>query len=291
MLRQVGVPMQFDAQQGCYAIAGQYYLPPTNFTPEEALALIVLCEELGDETRLPFFAPARRAAIKLESGLPPRLRDYLRKVSPAVGIALAPQAVLSGQDAVFAGLLDAIARRKCVRIQYDSFTERELISTRLSPYRVLFSRRSWYCIGRSSLHRSVRTFNLGRIRSLERLDEPFPVPAGFRLQRYLRNAWHLIPERGPDQRVHVRFGPLVGRNVAEVLWHKTQRTELRADGSLDFHVTVSGLQEISWWILGYGAQAEVIAPARLREIIAQHAQQLARQYAAPSTPAAAEGLE
>ena len=73
-------------------------------------------------------------------------------------------------------------------------------------------------IGRSTLHRNVRTFNVGRILDLEPLDDPFDVPRGFSVERYLRNAWHLIPEPGPDQEICVRFGPRVAQNVAEVTW-------------------------------------------------------------------------
>ena len=68
------------------------------------------------------------------------------------------------------------------------------------------------------------------------------------------------------------------RNVAEVAWHKTQRLAWRDDGSLDFHVRVAGIREISWWILGYGDQAEVLKPARLRQLIARHAANLVQMY-------------
>jgi hypothetical protein len=43
------------------------------------------------------------------------------------------------------------------------------------------------------------------------------------------------------------------------------------DGTLDFHVTVSGLREIAWWIMGYGDQAEVIQPQELRELVIRRA--------------------
>jgi proteasome accessory factor B len=144
---------------------------------------------------------------------------------------------------------------------------------------LLFSRRSWYVVGRSSLHREVRTFNVGRIEKLEPLDERYRLPHGFSLQRYLRNAWHLIPEPGPDAEIVVRFQPLVAGNVAEVVWHPTQRLVWNADGSLDFHATVSGVQEVSWWVLGYGDQAEALAPAALRELIAQKSERMAAIYA------------
>jgi len=46
----------------------------------------------------------------------------------------------------------------------------------------------------------------------------------------------------------------VAGNVAEVLWHQTQRVEWNDDGSIEFHATVDGLGEITWWLLGYGSQ-------------------------------------
>lgn len=278
MLREAGVPLVFDDEHQRFFIPTRSYLPATNFTPDEALSLMLLCYQLGDRAGVPFLSSARRAAMKIESSLPQTLREHLRKVSPSVQIRLAPRHPLDDRRDFYEQIVDAIARRRCVRIEYESLAERQIIGTRLSPYQVLFSRRSWYVIGRSSLHRETRTFHLGRILDLTILDDTYRVPTGFSLERYLRNAWDMIPEPGPDSDVHVRFQPLVAKNVAEVVWHKTQRVHFRADGGLDFHVRVSGLNEISWWVLGYGAQAEVVQPAKLRELVARHCARLAERY-------------
>lgn len=278
LLRLAGVPLVFDDQQQRDHIPGTYFLPPTNFTPDEALALLVLCNDLGGGSRLPFFEPAQRAAMKLAGSLPEKLREQLRATGDVVHVKLDPNNPLENSRPVFEQLLQAVGQRHCVRIRYQSLAEDKHISTRLQPYRLLFSRRSWYVIGRASLYRGTRTFNLGRIRRLEVLDEPYQIPRGFALERYLRNAWHLIPEKGPDREVTVRFGKLVAQNVAEVVWHKTQQVRFRPDGSMDFQVTVSGIQEISWWILGYGDQAEVLDPPELRRLVAQRAARMVQQY-------------
>ena len=89
----------------------------------------------------------------------------------------------------------------------------------------------------------------------------------------------MIPQPGPDARVSVRFSPLVAQNVSEVTWHKTQRVKFREDGSLEYSVQVSGLNEIAWWILGYGDQAEVLQPAKLRRLVAQRARNMCAMYA------------
>ena len=216
--------------------------------------------------------------MKLENSLPPRLRQQLRCAADAVTVHPPPSNPLDGRTPVYQQLVEAVSARRCVRICYNSLAERKVILTLLHPYRLLFCQRSWYVIGRSSIHRQTRTFNLGRILSLDLLEETYRIPRGFSIDRYLRNAWRLIPEPGPDCEVVVRFAPMVADNVAEVAWHKTQRVVRNDDGTLDFHVTVSGLQEISWWILGYGDQAEVLQPAELRQLVAARAVRMAQRY-------------
>jgi predicted DNA-binding transcriptional regulator YafY len=76
----------------------------------------------------------------------------------------------------------------------------------------------------------------------------------------------------------VRFRPRVAKNVAEVIWHKTQQCQFLEDRSLEYRAKVSGLHEIVWWILGYGDQAEVLQPVKLRRMVAQRAENLVALY-------------
>ncbi|MCA9268457.1 MAG: WYL domain-containing protein [Planctomycetales bacterium] len=282
LFRRCGLHLLYDEERQGYILPHTYFLPPTNFSPDEALALIVLCHELGARRQLPFYEAIRSAVVKLENNLPSRLRDEVSRVANAVHIKLESINPLDSHRSSYDALVDAISRRRCVRIEYAPPANAESFQTKLSPYQLLFSRRSWYVIGRSSLHRARRTFNLGRIRNLEPLDEKFQMPRHFSIERHLRNAWHMIPEKGRDQQVVVRFDPLVANNVAEVMWHRTQKTTFQEDGSLLFEATVSGLWEISWWIMGYGDQAEVVRPKELREMVADRANKLAARYNADS---------
>ncbi len=280
ILRQAGVPLRFDDDRREHRIAGACLLPATNFTPQEALALVTLCRELGQSAGIPMYGAARSAAAKIESSLPAPLREEVREATRAVRIRREPVNPLDLSHDYYQQLLRAVTRRRAVRIEYRSLAEQKQLSTKLYPYQLFFNRRSWYIVGRSSWHRAVRTFHVGRISRVEILDEAFRVPRGFNIDRMVRNAWNLIPERGPDALVTVRFEPLVAQNVAEVLWHKNQRLEWRNDGRLDFHVQVSGIHEIAWWILGYGDQATVIRPERLRNLIADRARRMVERYAA-----------
>jgi proteasome accessory factor B len=277
-LREAEVPLVYDTEHQLYSIPNQHFLAPTQFTAEEAMAVVVLCHELGDEQRLPFLADARNAAVKIENSLPQRIREQMRAYVHAVNIRLGSMNPLAGMRELYTQLLEAIAKQKSLRLEYDSFSEKKAFSTKFHPYRLVFSLHSWYVVGRSSLHREVRTLNVSRIHRLEMLDEKFRQPQGFSLDRYFGNAWRMIPEPGADRRVILRFNQLVARNVAEVQWHPTQRCTFEAAGSLLYEVRISGLQEITWWILGYGDQVEVLEPLELRDLIAQRLQQALRKY-------------
>jgi len=225
-LRAAGIPIEFDDELERYHIPTTFLLPPTNFSGEEALAVIVLCHELGTLGRIPYYEAARRAALKLESSLPASLRDQMRSLARAIRIRVGQVSPFPGQKDIYQQFIDAASRRRSLRIRYQSLSEWKEIRTKLCPYQVMFSRQSWYVIGRSSYHRATHTFSVGRVTQVEVLNDTFKIPRGFSIERYLRNAWHLDPESGPDWRVTVRFQKKVATNVAEVEWHTSASTRL-----------------------------------------------------------------
>lgn len=281
-LQDSGVPLMYDAERQGYWLTASTFLPPTDLTLAETMSLIALALDLGRAREgIPFQRAARDAAIKLQSNLPGDLRQQVGELTAAIEMRADAHHPHEQSQGEYELLLRAVQARRRVRIRYHSLTDRCELSTLLSPYRMLFVRRAWYVIGRSSLHRAVRTFHVGRIREAVLTDDRYDVPPRFTLERYLGNAWLLVREPGKRSNVRIRFQPKVAGNVAEVAWHRTQRTEWNDDGTLDFTVTVDGLSEISWWVLGYGDQAEVLEPAELRKIIAGHAARLVEQYARP----------
>ena len=277
-LRQAGMPLEYDPESERYYVSPTWAMPPTRLTPEEAFALIGLATEFVRSRDVQFYDAAYDAALKLERTLPKALRQTVRREIGGVQVQSRPMSELDGHTNTYRQLVDAIARRKAVRMVYGSLTEWETIETELRPYRLLFSQRSWYVLGRSSMHQEVRTFNLIRIKSLDVLKRKYAIPKSFSLDKHLGNSWRLIPSSEQENHVVIRFASLVAKNVAEVKWHKTQKTKFLPDGSLEFKAQVSGLFEIVWWILGYGDQAEVVRPAKLRRLVAQRVAKMAAIY-------------
>lgn len=280
-LQDAGFQIQHDPWRQGYRLGTHTFLRPAELTTEETLALILLATEAEhDATWLSRGAQVKSALLKLSSNLPPELLSYVEQVSQLAQVQSPHGRELTAEQPPFEAVRTALTQQRCLRITYHSLSEHEDIKTRLSPYHVLHVRRSWYVIGYSTVHRSVRTFKIGRIREWTLVDVPYSIPPRFSVQKFLGNAWQLIREPGPSQQVEIRFQPLVAENVADVLWHKTQEVLWNEDGSLLFRVRVDGLNEISWWVLGYGDQAEVIQPPALRELICQRARSLLQIYEA-----------
>ncbi len=306
-LRDAGFPIVADRATGRLELASDYGVPPIEFTEREALAILVLFHEAGEKLDGNLFASLRGAAAKLASTLSPTLLDFVEATRIRVAMkrgavdesGTRPDAMkketettndyLTGnasgtsgerRDRFFDEIFDACLARRPFEARYRGSTGPTLTTT-AHPYAVFYSR-AWYVVAYSSLHRETRTFKIARFESVEPSDAKFLENLNFSLDSYFGDAWRFI--RGPrTRRVVVRFSAKVGTNVAEVRWHKTQQTRVFPDGSAELEFRVAGLTEIIWWILGYGAEAEVLEPPELREMVAEHARRVLERFENPPT--------
>jgi proteasome accessory factor B len=276
-LQVLGIQPEFSSSSRSYALPPEQFLSPINLNLQEALGLLLLVHKMRSQIQMPFKHSALLAAMKIESCLPPRVRSYCESALARISTAgaQAPAPTTPGLDNIFALLQSAAAQRRKVSIDYDSLFDGKAMLCEMSPYHLFYNQRAWYVVGHSSVHKAVRTFKLNRIRRAEILDEQFSDDGvnGFDLAEYLGCAWSMIPE-GKMYNVRLRFTPKVANSVAEVNWHKSQQVARNPDGSAFLDFRVDGLGEITWWILGYGDQVEVLSPAALRKNVAQIAQRM-----------------
>ena len=65
--------------------------------------------------------------------------------------------------------------------------------------------------------------------------------------------------------------------ITETRWHTSQQIEDLPDGNF-LSVEVSEPREVGWWVLQWGANAEVLEPESLRQEIAETARALMAVY-------------
>lgn len=276
VLEDAGVPFQYDRKQRRYRIRRDFFIPPINFSLVECLTLMFLTHKMLNEDIWPEHAAATRAAIKLESALPAELREHCEGILSNMDINLLPMSPADGLQDQFHTFQRAVAEHRKVEIEYEPPDKPAFVDT-LHPYHLAFINRGWYVIGLSEQAGQARTFKIERIVRSRPLEQLFVVDERFVLSDYLGNAWQMI--RGHKRyNVQLKFAPKVATNVEEVIWHKTQTTMRKDDDSLLFEVEVDGIDEISWWVMGYADQVEVVTPPELRQMVAQRAKRICQLY-------------
>jgi len=274
-LRAIGVPYRYDPKTGAYTMEPEFFLPPINLNLQEAFSLLLLTRKASNQLQSPFRTSLLRAALKVESNLLCEVKRYCNTAFRNIHVKARPQARMDLLNEIFGQLMIAILRKRVVRIRYYLPREQKSIVIHLDPYHLRYNDNQWYVFGNSDLDQDVRAFKFGRIKELNTLDKCFVKEEKFDIGEYLGKAWSMLPE-GRLYNIKLRFSPQVAHDVAEVQWHSTQRVTFEGDGSAIVEFRVDGLNEITWWILSYGDQVQVLAPKILREKITKIAQNMVR---------------
>jgi predicted DNA-binding transcriptional regulator YafY len=239
-----------------------YFLPPVNFTIPEAMAMVVgarLMWRYSDRAN-PF---AQAAYEKLAAVLPEPMKDPVMEVADGLG----DKPDDGVWTKVFAAVTTAWAERRKVRIRYTkedgSTSERVVWPLFIEPTPTAHS---CYLIAHDEKRRATRVYRMERISAVVVLEERFSPPLGSSLRKMLGHAWGIWTSDHPVELV-LRFTPRVAARVAATTWHESQELKHLPDGSVEIRLVIAEPTEIRPWILGWGKECEVLAPATLRESI------------------------
>ncbi|HYE62406.1 MAG TPA: YafY family protein [Phycisphaerales bacterium] len=277
-LEGVGIPISFDSTGAGYRISGDFFLPPVHLTPEEALSLALLCEQVAEPEQIAHLRPAWRAMAKIQNQLPRSIREDVQRVAEKVTIQTAPATPSEGHEDVYERVKSAIAERRALVCRYDSVDGRSGEEEfDFEPYALFFSVRAWYAIGHHSGRGALRCLKLNRFTKVSPTQRPYTVPEDFSVEGYIGNAWRMM--RGEvEHDIVVRFKPGFAETVSDTRWHKTQSFEFEPDGSAVFKARVAGLDEVSWWVLSYGPGCVVEQPPELARRVRELAEATVARY-------------
>jgi len=161
-------------------------------------------------------------------------------------------------------LLECALLRKEIEIRYRSPGAREATPRRVRPHGLTNRDGVWYLVAHDERRGKMVPFNVARIGGLRRTGREFERDPGFRLEDHFREAFSVM--RGERREtVRIRFAPEKAHFTRERQFHPDQVLHERPDGGIDFEVTVDEPAELVPFVLGFGAGAEVLEPAWLRE--------------------------
>lgn len=270
-LEEMGVPIWEDA--GRYGITRERYLSTVRLNLNEAIALYFAARLLShhsDEHNPHVVAVLQKLAAGLPDGT---ISSHLAQVSEVIRRRILRSDYIRALETI----TRAWADRRKVRIRYRSATG-EATERVICPYFLEVSRSepAAYVIAQDDLRGALRTFKLERIIDAEAIDAVYSIPETFDPYVHLASAWGIMDDA--EVEVQLRFTPAVAARVKESIWHHSQRVHDRADGGCDLHLRVGGTREMRSWVLGWGADVEVLQPAELRDEVREHARRMMALY-------------
>ena len=140
----------------------------------------------------------------------------------------------------------------------------------LEPYGLLLGIRRYLVARPVQGDGRMRRFRLDRIRAARITGQGFARDPDFDLARFSARAFgsfHSDSEYGP---VVWRFSPEAAAVARQFVFHPEQELTDDPDGSLIVRFTASGHMEMAWHLYQWGDQVEVLAPDRLRDMVAGH---------------------
>jgi predicted DNA-binding transcriptional regulator YafY len=248
---------------------------PLRLTLAEILALLMSRDLLASAGATPL-GPALAGALDKIRGL--LSKDALRLLDAmrgTVGVRNVGAKLQQGAVDHIAAIQQAILDGRSLRIRHYSVQRDEETVRKVDPYHVTYYNGGLYLIGYCHLRGAVRVFAVERIRDLVTLADRFQRPADFDAARYLRDAWGIV--RGTLVPVRVVFARAIAPYIRERHWHPSQQFRSLPDGRLEMTLDVADTEEVRRWILGWGAQAEVLQPTSMREALQKEARALAER--------------
>jgi proteasome accessory factor B len=268
-LRLLGIPIErrftdvWEIEEGYLIDKERYYLPALDLDPDEMAALWVVSGvsvEPGPKEDQAMLKLAMGAGMDPDPASPPWLRARLHLDTPSLST-----------------LVEAVAASRRVKFVYRTAGRRAESSRLVDPYALVHSAGKWYVIGHDHLRGAVRDFNLHRVASRvtfasKNPGPDFAIPEGFTAVRAGPTTDHWAGEEGAD--VEVALSP----NIA---WWVMSSLGLESAGSWKdwtlIRLKVADDEGFLSWVIGFGEDAVIRSPARLRKAIVERLSAVATQ--------------
>lgn len=249
------------------------------FTLEEAAALFLGRQFLEPLAGTLFHTGAKSAFAKIRSTLGETALRHLEKLAAGFYHAANGWSDYGEKAALIDDLVRAIEDRRMTAIEYRSLRSTEPVSHYdLQPLSLTYFRGALYLVAHSPSHGAIRTFKVDRIGAVEVLNLPFADPIPFDAAEYFANSFGIFQKDGEPSRIRIAFQPQVRRVLEERQFHGSQRLSFRKDGRTVAEFRLSVVEDFMSWLLSFGATAEVLEPAELREQVAKAHREAAEIY-------------
>jgi predicted DNA-binding transcriptional regulator YafY len=245
---------------------------PVSLTLTEQMALHFAKGLFKPLQGTPVYESLESALQKIGSGLPAQSFQLLRGLDHAVSVRTLGFKDYSRSKDVMDVLTRSTLHKFTTRITHRAARFEKGIEREVDPYRLWYVNNGIYLIGHDHRSGEIRTFAAERISAATATNRRFEIPDDFDFEKFTETAFNVI--YGEPQEVKIRFSRSQAPYIEERTWHPSQKIEKRGDGRIELTLQVGNLWEIKRWLIGYGADAHVLAPDGLRAEIEQECARL-----------------
>ena len=255
-------------------------VPRLELTREEALEVEAAALALEREGHL-----ARAEVLRgLDRKLKLRLQDKaLRRLEPDVEALLNSEGMLGRPgprftvtDALLGPLREALLINHRIRLRYRTPGKptREHL---LEPVGLLYGMRP-YLLAIKPGKPDAAVWRLDRVESVAVTEEGFTRPSGQDLRSLTAECFGVWRE--PPMDVALRFSPEAAKDARGWHFHASQSVTEEPNGALVVRFRAGGIEEMAVHLVTWGTGVEVLAPAKLRERLAELGEMLAEHHGA-----------
>jgi len=289
VLQQAGFPLYTeraaDGNRGVWRVTEEFKRAlPLKLTLGE-LAALLMSRHLLSPLGVSMLGPEVASAFdKIQGALSRDALKLIEQMRDRLGVRAAGAKLQAPAAEHLPKIHQALAEHRTLRTRYYSASRDSEDTRAIDPYHLTLHNSGLYLVAHCHLRDAVRIFAVERMRTVELTRTRFDVPADFDAERYLEGAWGIL--RGDLVTVRVVFARGLARYIRERVWHPSQKLRDLPDGRVEMTLLVADTLEVRRWILGYGVQAEVVAPEGLREALRVEAEQMANALTSRRMPLA-----
>ncbi|WP_432184929.1 helix-turn-helix transcriptional regulator [Streptomyces tendae] len=255
-LGAAGIPLYGAAgHAGGYRLVDGYRTRLTGLTADEAQAAFLAA------------LPGTTAQLKLRAALPTESREHAERIQER--FLLDAPGWYGDADRVphLAAAAAAVWARRAVGLRYRRWRAPEEVERRVEPYGLVLKAGRWYLVAGGPS--GIRTYRVDQILEIGPLEEEFVVPDGFELAGYWNGYLADFRARLYTSEALVRLSPEGARRLG---------VTSSGDGWVEVRVPIESIDHAHREFLRLGADVEVLAPAELRNRIAETARTLTTRY-------------
>ena len=225
----------------------------------------------------PFRDDLESAFEKLGSALTPHMRQFLDQL-PRI-IATKPDVMRRRDDPrlqpIIARAIEATLHQRQALLTYYSKASDRTKTYQVHPYRLAYAAGGLYLLAYVPEYGEIRTFAVERIQEMSLLEERFEMVNELPETVFPDS---LGVHSGSPEQVQIDFDPAAADYVRAHAWHRSQTLEDLPDGGVRMTLHVCVDRALLAFVLGFGAEARVLAPDSLVRDIAIQLEQAAVRY-------------